>query len=158
VNIWQSYKQRTWLSRALCAPGQHTAKRRRKSFRAELYAISHAMALIRRSDEKNFSIFSNSVSFGQGDPVPPPRLQVFSSDFGNSHDPAGLYGAGVGGRCPPPCRPWLRYCACALLTGWTTASQQHCYQSVVYTRTLANIPTTLTSTRVSQTNTLRNIL
>ena len=30
------------------------------------------MALIRRSDEKNFIIFSNSVSFGQGDPVPHP--------------------------------------------------------------------------------------
>jgi len=28
VNIWQSYKQeRAWLSHALCAPGQHTAKR-----------------------------------------------------------------------------------------------------------------------------------
>ena len=59
------------------------------------------MALIRRSDEKNFIIFSNSVSFGQGDPVPrPPRLQVFSSDFGNSHDPAGL-GLGAGAPMPP---------------------------------------------------------
>jgi len=57
------------------------------------------MALIRRSDEKNFIIFSNSVSFGQGDPVPPPRLQVFSSDFGNSYDPAGL-GLGLGAGAP----------------------------------------------------------
>jgi len=32
VNVWQSYnlQARTWLSRALCAPSQHTAKRRRK--------------------------------------------------------------------------------------------------------------------------------
>jgi len=28
--------------------------------------------------------------FGQDDPVPPPHSHFFSSDFGNSHDPAGL--------------------------------------------------------------------
>jgi len=28
--------------------------------------------------------------FGEDDPVPPPRPQFFSSDFGNSHDLAGL--------------------------------------------------------------------
>jgi len=33
--------------------------------------------------------------FGQDDPVPPPWF--FSSDFGNSHDPAGL---GLGARAP----------------------------------------------------------
>jgi len=30
VNIWQKLQARAWLSHALCAPGQHTAKRRRK--------------------------------------------------------------------------------------------------------------------------------
>ena len=32
VNVWQSYnlQARTWLSRALCSPSQHTANRRRK--------------------------------------------------------------------------------------------------------------------------------
>ena len=35
-------------------------------------------------------IFQRNL-FGQDDPVPPPHLQFFlSSDFGSSHDPAGL--------------------------------------------------------------------
>jgi len=37
-----------------------------------------------------------------GTPTPPPFL--FSSDFGNSHDPGGL---GLGGVCPQ----WLGYCS-----------------------------------------------
>ena len=46
--------------------------------------------------------------FGQDDPAPPPH-PIFSSDFGNSHDPAGL---GLGDTCPSP---WLRYCSRLLL-------------------------------------------